>query len=510
MLQIKKKTRFSSGLLLNILTIFDEPEQDLFGKFNKKKISAIIRGQKMKISVNHRILFKTILIICIFFSFEIVFGKNSDVEKNRKQLEEKIDAYVRPYLKTGDFSGCILIAKSGEVLLGKSYGFADQEKQIPNTPQTKFHLASASKPFTTAAIMLLEERGLLKVTDLVTKFIPDFRNGDKITIHHLMIHSSGISTAGGLSHLWGLFRGLFKRSISPESLVAPFKNQDLMFEPGARYSYNNANYNLLAYIVELVSGKEFGTFLNDNIFSPLSMYDSGHDTGDGSQLKQSARGYAPLGLLDVEQAPSVNWTTKTGSGSLYSTIEDMHKWDRALHKGNLLKQSSLDQIFKNHLAGSGYGWFTVPHLNRERVYINGRSPGFSSYHVRYIKDELTIIILNNMYNSLPTPMGKDIAAILFDEPYEIPQFSAAKSRREIIDAIVGTYQFGPDFYRPNGSTEIFERDGNLYTPQGGLLSLPNEMKFIYRKYWSTLTFVRGENGKVSHVIFDTFKGIKEK
>ena len=461
----------------------------------------------MKISVSHRILLKTILIICIFTSYEIVFGQSSDEGKNKKQLEEKVDAYVRPYLETANFSGCILIAKSGAVLLSKSYGLADQEKQIPNTSQTKFHLASASKPFTTAAIMLLDERGLLKVTDPVTKFVPDFRDGDKITIHHLMIHSSGISTARGLGHLWGLF----KRSKSPESLVAQFKDQDLMFEPGERYSYNNANYNLLAYIIERASGKDFDTFLIDNIFSPLAMHDSGHDSGDGSQLEQSAQGYAPVGLLDVEKAPSVNWTTKTGSGSLYSTAEDMYKWDRGLHEGNLLKQSTLDQIFKNHLAGSGYGWFTVPHLNRERVYINGRSPGFSSYHAHYLQDELTIIILNNMYNSLPTPMGKDIAAIIFDEPYVIPQFSTVKSTQETINAIVGTYQFGPDFYRPNSSTTFFEKNGNLYTSGGGLLPLPDEMKFIYRRYWSTLTFVRGENGEVTHVIQDdSFKGIKEK
>lgn len=465
----------------------------------------------MTISVNHRILSRAILIICIFTSYEIVLGQNSIEEKSKKQLEEKVDAYLRPYLETANFSGCILVAKSGSVLLSKSYGLADKEKKIPNTTQTKFHLASASKPFTTAAIMLLEERGLLKVTDPVTKFVPDFRDGDKITIHHLMIHSSGISTPGTSAHLWGMFKDLFKRTKGPESLVTLFKDQALMFEPGERYSYSNANYNLLAYIIELASGKDFDTFIADNIFSPLEMRDSGHDSGDGSQLEQSAQGYTPVGLLDVEKAPAVNWATKTGSGSLYSTAEDMYKWDRALNEGNLLKQNTLDQMFKNHLAGSGYGWFTVPHLNRERVYINGRSPGFSSYHAHYLQDDLTIIIVNNMYNSLPTPMGKDIAAMIFDEPYEIPQFSTAKSTKETIEGIVGTYQFGPDYYRPNGSTTFFEKNGNLYTPDGGLLSLPDEMKFIYRRYWSTLTFVRGENGEVTHVIQDdAFKGIKKK
>ena len=136
------------------------------------------------------------------------------------------------------------------------------------------------------------------MTDPVTKFIPDFRNGDKISIHNLMIHSSGIPKVEGHSFLGSLFR----RSHTPESLVDQFKNKDLIFEPGERYSYNNSNYNLLAYIVERVSGKDFGSFLKENIFAPLAMHNSGHDPGDGSQLEQSAQGYAPVGLIDTERA----------------------------------------------------------------------------------------------------------------------------------------------------------------------------------------------------------------
>ena len=208
---------------------------------------------------------------------------------DKKQLEIKVDAYVKPYLQPGDFSGAILIAKSGDVLLMKSYGLADRENKILNTPQTKFHLASTSKPFTTAAIMLLEEQGRLKVTDPLTKFIPGYPNGDKITVHHLMIHSTGIANIDGIFN----YGSLSQHSQTPATLVAQFNNKALIFEPGDRYSYSNSNYNLLAYIIEHVSGKDYGTFLKENIFDPHGMQNSGHDTGDGSQLEQSAKGYAP-------------------------------------------------------------------------------------------------------------------------------------------------------------------------------------------------------------------------
>ena len=159
------------------------------------------------------------------------------------------------------------------------------------------------------------------------------------------------------------------------------------------------------------------------------MQNSGHDTGDGSQLEQSAKGYAPVGLIDVRKVPSLNWTVKTGNGSLYSTVEDMYKWDRALHEGKLLKPGTLKQIFKNHLSGTGYGWFNLPHLNRARVYINGRSPGFSSYHVRYIEGEITIIILNNMYNSLPTPWESISPLWYWMNPMRFPNFHPRNQKK---------------------------------------------------------------------------------
>ena len=184
-----------------------------------------------------------------------------------------------------------------------------------------------------------------------------------------------------------------------------------------------------AETIEHVSGKDYGTFLKENIFDPIGMQNSGHDTGDGSQLEQSAKGYAPVGLIDVKKAPTLNWTVKTGNGSLYSTVEDMYKWHRALHEGKLLKPGTLKQIFKNHLSGTGYGWFNLPHLNRARVYINGRSPGFPSYHVRYIEGEITIIILNNMYNSLPTPWERISPLLYWMNPMRFPDFHPRNQKR---------------------------------------------------------------------------------
>src|SRR3970040_1295413 len=162
-------------------------------------------------------------------------GRNLDIGA-------KVDFYVQPYLEGNNFSGAVFIARKGKVLVSKGYGMANYELGAPNTPRTKFHIASVSKPFTAAAIMILQERGLLSTDDPLTKFIPDYPNGDKITLHHLLTHTSGIPNVND-------FPDYDRDSKFPHTtgnLVEMFKHQPLEFQPGERYRYSNSNYNLLA------------------------------------------------------------------------------------------------------------------------------------------------------------------------------------------------------------------------------------------------------------------------
>ncbi|MGH9768635.1 MAG: serine hydrolase domain-containing protein, partial [Blastocatellia bacterium] len=261
-------------------------------------------------------------------------GQTSSQTRTAKptDLEAKVDAYVRPYVEIKGFSGAILIASKGQVLLRKGYGMANYELDAPNTPLTKFHLASVSKSFTAAAIMILEERGLLGVSDPLSKYIPDYPEGDKITIHHLLTHTSGIPNVNN-------FPDYNDKSKFPQTLasvIEMFKSKPFTMKPGERYSYSNSNYNVLAFIIEKVSGKSYGDFLKENIFDPLGMKDTGHDGKAGALIKGRASGYAPVGPSDLENASWIDWTIKTGNGSLYSTVEDLYKWDRALYTEKIL------------------------------------------------------------------------------------------------------------------------------------------------------------------------------
>jgi CubicO group peptidase (beta-lactamase class C family) len=429
-------------------------------------------------------------------------GCNKKGNNTISGFETEIDAYVEPFVKAAGFSGTILIAKGGEILISKGYGMADYEWDIPNSPQTKFQIASVSKSFTAAAIMILEERGHLSVDDPLSKFIPDYPNGDRITVHHLLTHNSGIPNVNDLP-------GYSQKSRFPitlEQIIDIFKNKALEQEPGTSYRYSNSNYNLLAFIIEKVSGQSYGDFLRANIFKPLGMANTGHPARAEILIPFLASGYAPAGQIDLEKAPYLDWTIKTGNGSLYSTSEDLYKWDQTLYSEKILKKDTLDKIFTPYVDNVGYGWFVRERSGRRVTAINGRSPGFASYLERYIDDDASIIILSNIYTSAPFTMIEGLSAILFGEEYakpETPKFE--KLDTETVAEYAGKYNFGPDFYRPGAEVIVESKYGHISFQWSKTYFYPllplSKDKFLDRMFWATIVFQRNETGEVTGFIW---------
>jgi len=196
---------------------------------------------------------------------------------------------------------------------------ANYELAVPNRSDTRFHIASISKSFTAAAILMLQERGQLHMQDTLAKFIPDYPQGDKITLHHLLTHTSGIPNVNNLP----TYSEKSLLCLNLTQIIPLFEDKPLEFQPGARFRYSNSNYNLLAFIIEKASGKDYGKFLEENIFRPLGMNATGNDDGSNALIPNRASGYVPVGMQDVENTPFLNWSIKTGNGSLYSTVEDL-------------------------------------------------------------------------------------------------------------------------------------------------------------------------------------------
>ncbi len=262
------------------------------------------------------------------------FAQEKKPSESVARMEQIIQANVPK-----QFMGTVLVAQDGKVLLDKGYGFANLEWDIPNTPTTKFRLGSLTKQFTAASILLLEERGKLKIEDPVKKYMPDAPAAwDKITIFHLLTHTSGIPNFTGFPD----YESTEAIPTTPEKLVARFRDKPLEFEPGTKWNYSNSGYVLLGYLLEKISGQKYSEFVQQNIFTPLGMKDSGYDS-NSAVIARRAAGYSrsPNGPVN---AGYVDMTIPFSAGALYSTTEDLLRWEQGLFGGKVLTAASLAKM----------------------------------------------------------------------------------------------------------------------------------------------------------------------
>ena len=309
----------------------------------------------------------------------------------------EIDTYLNTLVRLGSFSGSVLIARNGEVLLSKGYGFADHEQKILNTPQTKFRLGSITKQFTAMAIIILEAQDKLDVQNPICNYLSECPEAwGAITIHHLLTHTSGIPNFTDFPE----YKSTMATPSPPEQTINRFKDKPLDFRPGERWSYSNSGYILLGHIIERVSSQSYEDFLQEHIFTPLDMMNTGYDHNQDNL----ATGYKSI----FNKADFVDMSIPYPAGSLYSTVEDLYRWDQALYTKQLLQQDYVDQVFAAHVAipnldgmAYGYGWMVGLEDGRQIITHGGGIEGFVTNIARYPQDKTVIIILSNQeYTSM--------------------------------------------------------------------------------------------------------------
>src|SRR5271155_4385906 len=260
----------------------------------------------------------------------------------------RLEQVIQSYASKKQFMGSVLVARGNDILFDRGYGSANLEWDIPTSPSTKFRLGSVTKQFTAASILLLEERGKLKVEDPVKKYMPDAPAAwDKITIFHVLTHTSGIPSFTSFPD----YRQTEPFETTPEKLVARFRDKPLDFQPGEKWSYSNSGYVLLGYLIEKISGQKYAAFVQENIFTPLGMKDSGYDS-NFEIIPHRADGYAPEKNGPVH-AGFIHMSIPFSAGSLYSTTEDLLRWERGLFGGKVLSAASLQKMttpFKDDYA----------------------------------------------------------------------------------------------------------------------------------------------------------------
>jgi CubicO group peptidase (beta-lactamase class C family) len=418
-----------------------------------------------------------------------------------QDITPKIYEYMDALVKANKFNGSLLIARDGKVLISKGYGMANFELDVPNTPQTKFRIGSMTKPFTAMAIMLLQERGKVSVQDSICKYLADCPAAwQPITIHHLLSHTSGLAKHDKA----GDYLKTAMMPMTVTQLIDSFRNKPADFKPGEKFDYNNNGYILLGHVIEKVSGQSYEAFLKENIFAPLKMVDSGYDH-HVSIMKNRAAGYFREGAT-ILNAIYIDQSQPFSAGALYSTTEDLFRFDQALYEGKFLSQKTLDAMFTpaSGVVGPaptyGYGWFINKQLDHRAISHPGGLPGFTSILTRFPDDKVLIVLLGNIENSQVIRASNDLAAIMFGGKYEVPrERTAVKVEPKILAAYAGQYED-----RPGRVTTILVENDTLLLklagqPDGLPLMAESATHFFHPVQDVQITFVKDANGEVTEV-----------
>lgn len=427
-----------------------------------------------------------------FIGFVLVLGWG----KGRAQARvDRMDQIVRSYSDNHQFMGSVLVVQGDKVVFEKSYGDANLEWNIPDDSLTKFRIGSMTKQFTAASILLLEERGKLSTDDLVKKYMPDAPPAwDKITIYHLLTHTSGIPSFTSFPD----YHATEATPTAPKALVDRFRDKPLEFQPGEKWNYSNSGYVLLGYLLEKISGQTYADFVAENIFKPLGMKDTGYDS-NSAIIPHRATGYSPSPNGPVN-AGYIDMTIPFSAGALYSTTHDLLLWEQALYGGKVLSAASLKKMTTPYKQDYGCGLMihaTKGHLEYEH---GGGIEGFNTEMAYYPDDKLTVIVLANLNGGAPGDIAGKLAAVVHGEKVVLQsERKEIKVPHEVLAKYVGYYELAPGIFIN------MSLDGDKFFTQ--LTGQPKfevfaetEKDFFLKVVDAQLTFEMDGQGKVTDVV----------
>ncbi len=434
----------------------------------------------------------------LLFHILLFFAISFTTESCGQSIEDQFDKLLMEKFKTDEPGGTALVVKEGEVIYRKAFGKANLELDVDMKPEYIFRIGSITKQFTACAILKLEEEGKLSLKDDITKHIKDYpTHGHTITIEHLLTHTSGIKSYTGMEEWTSDVR---KQDFTPNELSDFFKNEPMDFAPGEEWRYNNSAYFLLGYLIEIISGTSYETFIDSVFFQPLSMRNSSY--GSTSRIiKNRAAGYQKNEGI-FENADFISMTQPYSAGSLLSNVDDLYLWYEAVLNGRVISKESLEkahtsfQLNSGKLTGYGYGW-SLGNIQESTMISHGG--GINGYLTSslYLPDEKVFAaVFSNCDDNPPGNLAIKLAAITIGKPY---QWEKIELPEETLKSYEGVYESEFD-----GKRIIKFEEGNLISLRAGGTKhkiLPFEKdKFFIEDSWTTLEFQRSKKGNIESVV----------
>ena len=406
-----------------------------------------------------------------------------------------MDEVVRASFEADEFTGAVLVARDGEVLLDRGYGFANREWSVPNDGDTKFRLGSVTKQFTAVAIMLLNERGLVDLDAPVKTYLPDAPDAwDGVTVRHLLTHTAGVPNFTDFDD-YGASKTL---PATMDSLIGRFRDRPLDFQPGEGWSYSNSGYILLTAIVEKASGRSYADFVAETLFQPLGMADSGYDS-HAAVLPRRASGYAPT-ARGIVNADYIDMSIPQGAGALYSTTRDLLKWEQGLFGGRLLTPASLALLTTPVRNQYAFGLAVTQAGGNTTIAHSGGIEGFNT-HMAWDPDRrMTVIVLGNLNGPGSDQVAGSLMALARGETVTLAsERQAVAVAPEVLRSYEGVYELAPTF-----AITISVVDGKLMAQATGQdafeLHPESDSRFFLTVVDAQITFTRYDAGAVDGLI----------
>jgi CubicO group peptidase (beta-lactamase class C family) len=327
-------------------------------------------------------------------------------------LEDQLDAVISEYVDVGTFRGAVLVNRSGETVLRKAYGTANEISSTPNTPETAYQIASLTKAFTALACVQLDGEGRLSLDDPITRYLPEVTHAElnsvAVTIRHLLSHTSGVPD---FLDFYDVNNPLsYPRTFN--KLLGDIIVHDLLFTPGSEFAYSNSGYIYAGLIIERVSGATYETYLKEHIFKPAGMTES-YIVDPPDPAPPAAIGYGMVNdqLVGVSAFGRVDlvWS----AGGITSTVDDLLRWHEALLTEDLASRAAIEAMYQPILDSYGLGWESETIAGRHAVDHEGHTIGFDSNLTRFLEDDAVIIVLSNLQDAPEAEITERLADVLF-------------------------------------------------------------------------------------------------
>lgn len=407
-----------------------------------------------------------------------------------------LDDLVQAWVDDGRFMGSVLVMQDGKILLDKGYGMADAAKDRPDTPDTVYHIGSITKQFTAAGILLLQDRGKLKVSDSIRTYLPDAPAAwDQITLFDLLTHTSGLGDDGED------FAGRWAEDETPAQLWAAIRNEPLKFQPGTQFSYSNAGYAVLGMVIEKVSGQPYGDFLRDNLFKPLGMTATAYNP---PLSPSQAQGY--VGSIDgpIPTRNPLALSLGFAAGGIVSTTHDMALWQARLLGGHVLTPQSLKQMTTPFKNDYGFGLDIADRNGRLDIGHDGQVPGFHTNAHYEPDDRLNVVVFGNLDTWAPVILRNSLMSVAHGLPGRLPPKPYVVSPA-VLASYAGAYELSPN------AQVVFTFENGRLTAQVPAAQDRDSPKVVvyaasetlfYSRTWedATFDFVKAADGTVSVIL----------